>query len=283
MFIKLGLSDLPPFLFASARFVIALIPLAILQAVRPQPLPRSLNDWKLIAWTGFLTITLNYGLIFWAERFISSGLTAIFYSIFPLAGLTFAHFRLSSEPMTRSKTIGVLLGIFGVATVFGDQLKIADEQAVLASLAVVGASLVTAWAGVSIKARGSHIDPLALTVGQLLVGLLPLLAVGLLFEGNPFAIVWTTRLILVLSYLALVGSALAFVLVYWLMQRMDVTKTQLIPLASTLIAVILGRTFLGEEVNVRTILGGAAILAGLLISILGYARERSGREKSITE
>src|ERR1051325_7045486 len=76
LFIKLGLEDLPPFTFAGIRFVIAVLILSIIVFLRRRPLPRSLRDWVLIAGTGFLAFSINYGLLFWGEHRVSSGLAA---------------------------------------------------------------------------------------------------------------------------------------------------------------------------------------------------------------
>src|SRR2546423_11678980 len=87
LFIKLGLSDLPPFTFAGIRFVIACAILFLLIAGRRIPLPRQRNDWLLLAVTGLLTFSLNYGLVFWGEQYISSGLAALLQSTMPAFGL----------------------------------------------------------------------------------------------------------------------------------------------------------------------------------------------------
>lgn len=242
--------------------------------LRRQRLPAAGSDWKLISITGVLTFTLNYGLIFWGENYISSGLTAILFTTLPLFGLVIAHFHLPSEPITLRKVFGVLLGILGVATIFSNQLHVDTANAVWGCLAVVSAASLGAYAGVLIKAHGKHLDPFTLTTGQMLVGFGPLLVIGYLLEGNPSAHSWTGEAWLALFYLAFVGSSLTFVLLYWLIKRIDITKTQLIPLASTLVAVLLGRVVLNEELDWRTGLGGAGILAGLVMSTW---KERSGQ------
>src|SRR6184192_350704 len=80
LFIKIGLNDLPPLTFAGIRFVLA-----------------SLILWSLIAISGMLQFTFNYGLVFWGEQHISSGLAAVLQSTFPLFGLVIAHFYLPHE------------------------------------------------------------------------------------------------------------------------------------------------------------------------------------------
>ena len=71
---------------------------------------RRAADWGLIAKTALLTFSINYGLIFWGENYISSGLTAILYTALPLFGLVLAHFRLPEESITWRKIVGVVLG-----------------------------------------------------------------------------------------------------------------------------------------------------------------------------
>ena len=83
------------------------------------------------------------------------------------------------------------------------------------------------------------------------------------FDWTPMA--WVATL-----YLAIVGSALAFALLYWLIKRMDVTKTQLIPLSSTLVAIVLGHVVLNEALSTVAILGAGAILGGLLLTRWGF-------------
>src|SRR5712692_28557 len=136
LFIKIGLVDLPPLTFAGIRFVIAFLILVSLVIVRRARWPRTRADWALIAISGALQFALNYGLVFWGEQHISSGLAAVLQSTFPAFGLVIAHFYLPHERLTTSRVIGVLLGIVGVAIIFSDQLTIAGKMALLGSVAL---------------------------------------------------------------------------------------------------------------------------------------------------
>jgi drug/metabolite transporter (DMT)-like permease len=266
--IKLGLQDLPPFTFSGVRFVVAVLPLLVAVALRRHTIPRKASEWRLIAKTALLTFSINYGLIFWGENYISSGLTAILYTALPLFGLVLAHFHLPEESITWRKIVGVVLGIVGVGIIFSNQVSLDDSSAAWGCLAVVVAACVTAYSGLLIKTQARHIDPIALTTGQMLVGMVPLLLVGAIFEGNPLSFTWGMTSWLAILYLAFVGSSLTFILLYWLIKRIDLTKVQLIPISSTLVAVLLGRWVLGEEMSVRTLIGGASIMIGLLITTL---------------
>src|ERR1044072_9656422 len=77
LFIKLGLADLPPFPFAGIRFVIACAILFVLILIRRLPLPRARADWLLLSVSGILSFGFNYGLVFWGEQYVSSGLAAL--------------------------------------------------------------------------------------------------------------------------------------------------------------------------------------------------------------
>ncbi len=137
LFIKLGLEDLPPLTFAGIRFVIASTILFGIVAVRGVPLPRLLSDWMLLAVTGVLAFTLNYGLLFWGEQYISSGLAALLQSTIPAFGLIIAHFYLPGERMTPAKIFGVIMGVAGVGVIFSNQLSVAGPGALAGSAALV--------------------------------------------------------------------------------------------------------------------------------------------------
>lgn len=272
LFIKIGLADVPPFTFVAIRFFIAAVPLFVLLRVRRTPLPRKMSDWVLTVSTGVLGFAIGYGLVYWGEQHISAGLTAILFTTYPLFGLVFAHFMVPGEPITMRRLVGVVVGIAGVALIFGEQLTLGSALAVLGSLAVVVSAACAALSSVLIKARGGHLDPAFLTVAQILTGAVPLLVVGLLLEGSPFDLHWTPMALVSLAYLAFFGSSLAFVIWYWLIRAIKVTTAQLLPFVNTLVAVVLGAVVLDEELGWRALAGGAAILLGLAVALVPNGR-----------
>lgn len=273
LFIKLGLTDLPPLTFAGIRFVIAATILFSLIAVRRVPLPNKARDWSLLAVTGVLSFSLNYGLVFWGEQYISSGLAALLQSTLPAFGLVIAHFYLPGERMTMPRIIGVLLGVLGVAVIFSNQLHVSGPRALWGSTALVGSAFCAAYANVLVKRYGLNLQPSVLAAGQMLFGLVPLLLIGIPLEGNPLKYHWTTMAVISLFYLAIVGTVVAFWLYYWLMHNMDVTKTMLIALVTPVVAVILGMLALKEEMHWRTLIGGAMIISGLCLIVLRRGRK----------
>jgi len=272
LFIKIGLADVPPFTFVAIRFFIAAVPLLVLLRVRRTPLPRKTSDWVLTVSTGVLGFAIGYGLVYWGEQHISAGLTAILFTTYPLFGLVFAHFLVPGEPITMRRLVGVVVGIAGVALIFGEQLTLGSSGAMLGSLAVVVSAACAALSSVLIKARGGHLDPAFLTVAQILVGAVPLLVVGLLLEGSPFDLRWTPMALISLAYLAFFGSSLAFVIWYWLIRAIKVTTAQFLPFVNTLVAVVLGAVVLDEELGWRALAGAAAILLGLAVALAPNGR-----------
>ncbi|MBA2645302.1 MAG: DMT family transporter, partial [Pyrinomonadaceae bacterium] len=206
LFIKLGLEDLPPISFAGIRSLIAALVLAAVVVVWRVPVPRSRRDWSMIAGTGLLAFTLNYGLLFWGEQYVSSGLAALLQATIPAFGLVIAHYYLPGERITPMKICGVLLGVVGVGVIFSNQMQIEGALALWGSAGIVVGALGVAYANVLVKARGAHIEPATLAAGQLGCGLLPLLLAGIALEGNPLKFRWTPTAIISLFYLALVGS-----------------------------------------------------------------------------
>ncbi len=268
LFIKLGLEDLPPLTFAGIRFVIATIILFAWILARGVPLPSKARDWLFLAVTGVLSFTLNYGLVFWGEQYISSGLAAVLQSMLPLFGLILAHFYLPGERMTLPRLAGVLLGVLGVGVIFSNQLQVSGPRALWGSAALVGSALCAAYANVLVKRYGLNLQPTMLAGGQMLFGLVPLLLIGIPLEGNPLNYHWTPVAVFSLFYLAIVGTVVAFVLYYWLLHNMDVTKTMLIALVTPVTAVILGLLVLKEELHWRTLAGGVMIMSGIALIVL---------------
>jgi drug/metabolite transporter (DMT)-like permease len=277
LFIKIGLEHLPPLSFAGIRFVVAVLLLGALAAMRRAPLPRSRRDWTMIGVTGLLSFTINYGLLFWGEQHISSGLASVLQATIPAFGLVVAHYYLPTERMTPAKVAGVALGIAGVAVVFSDQLSVEGTMALWGSAAIVVGAFAAAFANVLVKARAGHLDPTVLAAGQMLFGLVPLVGTGFWLEGSPFALEWTTMGVVCLLYLAVVGSAVAFGLYYWLVRNMDVTNTMLIALVTPLLAVVLGMIVLDERLTWRLVAGGACILAGVGLVVASGAKRLSHR------
>jgi probable blue pigment (indigoidine) exporter len=259
--IKIGVRDVPPATFASTRLIVALLVLLPIIAWRRLPFLRDRRDWMLIGTTGLLLLGLNYALLYWGAQYISSGLSAVLQAATPGFGLVFAHVLLDDERFTAWQASGLLLGLAGVGAIFADQLHVSGRAAFWGSLAVTASALCVALGYVVVRKHGSHLRPIELTTGQMIVGLAPLLAIAFAREGNLIAVRWTTPAIASVLYLALAGSVAAFWLNYWLLKRIGATKLLVMSLVEPLIAVALGAVVLHETLPAWTLLGGSCILA----------------------
>jgi drug/metabolite transporter (DMT)-like permease len=264
LFIKLGVRDVPPSAFAVFRMAIAFVVLTAIILLRRVPLPRRRRERALIAWTGVVLLGLNYGLLNWGIQFISSGLTAVLQAMTPVFGFVFAHLLLRDEKVTPWKALALGLGVTGVGVIFWDQLDVGGARAVQGSVAVIASAACVAIAYVAMKRRGAGLDPSVITAGQLLAALIPLSIYSAVVE-HPFEIRWTRTALVSGLYLALLGSVAGAWLNYWLLKRIGATKLLSMGLIEPLVAVLLGAAFLGEDVSIRTIVGGALILAGVAI------------------
>ncbi len=266
IFIKLGLDFLPPVSFAALRFSAACLILWPVLRLKRIEIPFRRELFGFIALTGALQFFLNYGLLFWGEQFISSGLAAVLQATIPAFGLVLARIYVG-ESITGLKVIAILLGIAGVGVVFREQLDLNGRLAFFGSLAVVVGAFCAAYASVLTKSRGGSLHPAGLVFLQMLVGHLPLWIIGLVKEGNPLEFRWSPLAILCVLYLAVVGSIVAFWLYYWLLSKIDVTRAMMISLVTPLIAVFVG-SFFGERLAIETIAGGAMILLSVFLIVI---------------
>lgn len=264
--ITVGVSGVAPLSLAAVRLLIAIAVLAPFVLTRPHAWPRRPREWGLIAITGVLVLGVNYGLVFWAARFIPSGLTAVLHAMLPLFGLVLGHFLLKDEPFSVARFFGVMLGLAGVALILRDQMQGTYGRAALAGcLAVVGAAMAVALAYILLKRSGTHLDTTVMTLGQMVAALIPLGALAVAIEGFPNPLAWPPRALLALLYLSLGGSVAAFWLNYWLLKRMTAAEVMAMSLVEPLLAAILGAIFLSERIAPLAIAGGFCILISIWV------------------
>src|SRR6266550_4564128 len=244
--IKIGLRDLPPISFVAIRFLIAIIVLLAVSLGRARLLPRRRNDYVVLAITGILMFAVNYTLLFWAELHVSSGLAAVLQATIPIFGMMFAHWMLPDEPLRLQKLAGAMIALGGVTVICGRLLGFTGPLAFWGAVGVVIGAASAAYANVLVKARSMQLAPAMLAAWQMIFGTAPLLLLGLAVDGNPVRFHWTVSSVFCLLYLAVIGSALTFLLLYWLLPRLTVVQLQSISLITPPGAVMLG-WLLGSE------------------------------------
>ena len=261
--IKFGLRDLPPVSFVAIRFVIAVAVLLAISIGRVQLIPPDRGDFKLLAWTGVLMFCVNYALLFWAELYVSSGLSAVLQATIPIFGMVFAHYIIPNEPLRGARILGALVALGGVALICSRLLDFGGLLAFWGGVAIVFGAAGAAFSNVLLKARAIRLAPSMIAAWQMIFGLIPLVAGGLFLEGNPLHFHWTARAVFCLFYLAVPGSAIAFLLLYWLLPRRSVTSLQTISFITPPGAVLFGWLLGGESFSLWSLLGGALVLVGV--------------------
>lgn len=261
--IKVGLRDLPPISFVAIRFLIAIVVLVAVSVGRTRLLPLRRADYAILALTGLLMFAINYTLLFWAELHVSSGLAAVLQTTIPIFGMLFAHWMLPDEPLRLHKISGALVALVGAAAICARLLDFNGPLAFWGGLGIVFGAAGAAFSNVLLKARAIQISPAMLAAWQMIFGAMPLLLLGFAVDGNPARFHWTPMSIFCLLYLAVVGSALTFLLLYWLLPRMSVTNLQTISLITPPGAVMLGWLIGGETFPVWSLVGAAFVLAGV--------------------
>jgi drug/metabolite transporter (DMT)-like permease len=261
--IKIGLRDLPPLSFVGLRFFVAIVALLALSLGRERLFPKRRSDFVVLAFTGMLMFTLNYALLFWGELHVSSGLAAVIQASIPIFGMVFAHRMLPDEPLRWQRLSGALIAMAGVAVICARLLSFNGWLAFLGGLGITLGAASAAFSNVWLKARKIELGPAMLAAWQMIFGTIPLLALAFAIDGNPARLHWSATAIFCLLYLALIGSALTFILLYWLMPRMTVTRLQTISLITPPGAIALGWALGGERLSAWSLLGAIFVLAGV--------------------
>jgi drug/metabolite transporter (DMT)-like permease len=273
LFIKLGLRDLPPLTFAGARMTLAaavLLPFAArtrLSGLRPA-------DWVRMGGVGVLQIGTPYALLFAGQQWVASGLAAVLFATFPVWLLLLARALLPGQPLTPAKIAAAILGVVGVAVLQAPAMRelSVGAQAAVGGAFIVGAAFLVALANVLIRRRLSDQAPVVLTFVQVASGAVLLLVLSVALEHGRTA-VWTPRAWGAVAYLAVFGTAIPYLALFWLLPRIPVTAIGAIPLLDTTFAVCLATFVLGEPVGPSLLAGGALVLCGAaLANFAGAAR-----------
>src|SRR5687767_15042202 len=167
--IKVGYGGLGPFNVAALRFFIAglvFVPLVPMFGAR---WPQGRSEWMLVTFVGVVLFGIDFGLIYWGEQFLDSGLTAILFATLPLITIVIAHLYLPGDRITPRKLAGTLLAFCGVVALFGDNVRIDPSKAVQ-MLGIVASAACAAAAGVASKRHGCALHPTAVNAPAMVVG-----------------------------------------------------------------------------------------------------------------
>ena len=271
--IKFALDGVPPFLGAGLRFALAALVLTPFALARPRrKLTR--DDKIAIASCGFLSFTVSYATVYWAEQYIPSGLTAILYCTMPLFVALLSAYWTKAEKLSGRKLAGILIGIAGTAVLFWPQTALSGRAAA-GMLATLLGSFMAAFNLVTMKKHSKHTDIYVLNAISMGIAAACLLVLSRATESYA-ALHWTRVNAAALVYLSLVGSVTAFLAYYHLIKTMEATLLSLITLIFPIVAVAIGWFFLDEAVTASTGVGIAVTMAGVAIAIAPARRRLFG-------
>ena len=275
MAIRVLVRDVPPLWSAGVRFVIATAILLLLAALRGSRAPQGFQQWRAVFVLGLTMIAIPYGLLFWAEQFVASSMTAVLYSALPLCVAALTPW-MSKHSVPRSAVFGMVVGLGGIAVLFAQGLT-ATRSTLLGGLGILLAVVSTAFSILFAKRELAAMDPVASTGWQFLVGAVALVA-GSLASERGRASEWTPHALLALLFLALVGSAVAFSLYYWLLRHMQPYQISTLSLVVPIVAIIEGAAILEEPIPPLMLAASLVVLG----SVAGVLRAQASEPAPIT-
>jgi len=262
-FNEIALTGVKPFTLVLARVLIAAAALNIIVFATGKRMPGSLKIWGPFLVMGLINNLIPFSLLSWGQIRISASLASILIATTPVWTVILANILTEDERMTPNRLAGMLFGLAGVAVMVGlDALQGLGDN-VIAQMAVIGAAVFYAFAGIYGK-RFSEIEPIVTATGQITGTAVMMIPIALLVDKPwrlpfPGLNVWAALL-----GLGLLGTALAYVIYFRLLRSAGATNSLLVTFLVPVSAIILGTVFLGEHLNLRQIMGMGLISVGLM-------------------
>jgi drug/metabolite transporter (DMT)-like permease len=265
--IRVGVREVPPFLLAGMRFLVAGIVLYLWMRARGTPSP-SAREWSAASLLALLIFVFDYGMLFWAERRVPSGIAAVMMAMIPAFIALSEILFLRTQRLTLRLGFALLVGLAGVAVLVGRTMSLGE-----APVDTTGAcALIVASISWSVAASLSRKLPLpaakAMSSGaQMLAGgVLLTLTAALLGEFHGFHAKAVSRgAWLALAYLIVAGSIVGFTAYVWLIHHESPTKVGTYAYVNPVVAVLVGYFFGGEAVGARTIAGTVLVLVSVVV------------------
>ena len=260
-FYKVLVAALPPITVVLGRLGIAALAMNLWLWAQGQRMPLEVRLWLRFLLLGFLNCSFPFVLIAWGETRIASGMASILSATTPIFMMAVAHWATEDEKLSPGKALGIVFGLMGVVVLVGPT-AFQGASAVWGQLAVIASSFLYGLGGVYSR-RFKDMSPLQAATGQMTGATLLLIPLSLLIDrpwnlAMPHLDVWAAWLAI-----ALVNTALAYVVYYRMVANVGVTYISLVTFLIPIIALFLGSMFLDESVSWRALAGMAIIALGL--------------------
>ena len=265
--IRVGVHEVPPFLFAGMRFVIAGIALFGWMRLKGTPSPTR-REWLGACLLALLIFVGDYGLLFWAERRVPSGIAAVMMATIPAFMALSEILLLRTQRLTLRLSIALLIGIGGVAVLVSRSLGL-GEGAVNPSGAVALVVAAINWsiaAALSRKLILPASKPMSSGAQMFAGGVFLMITAAVLGEYRGFQLSAISRgAWFALVYLIIAGSVLGFTAYVWLIHHESPTRVGTYAYVNPVVAVIVGYFLGGEPIGTRTMLGTALVLVSVIV------------------
>ncbi len=268
--IRIGVMDIPPFLFAAMRLATAGLILAgfMFFVAKVQLPPRAVIINQALA--GFTLFTLGNGLIGQAELYVSSGITAIICSMIPIWVTLINLTTKTDERPTFPVFLGLLIGLSGIVLMFGDNINDFSNSnygwsVLLIFIANMGWSFGSVW----VKRKNQQSNTFMVAGLQMLSGGIFLFMASFLFDDYS-TLRWTAPALWSLVYLIIFGSVIAFACFSYAVKKLPITIVSLYAYINPIVAVLLGTFVLGEKFNLRIAIAMLVTVAGIYIVNKGF-------------
>jgi len=269
--IRVGVREVPPFLLAGLRFLVAGIVLYLWMRAKGTSSPTA-REWAGASLLAVLIFVLDYGLLFWAERRVPSGIAAVMMAMIPLFMALSEILIIKSQRLTARLGFALLVGVAGVAVLVSRSANFGDVPIDTAGAAALVVAAVS-WSVASSLARRLPLPAAkAMSSGaQMLAGGFFLTLTALLlgeFHGFHFQAV-SGKAWLALAYLIVAGSIVGFTAYVWLVHHQSPTKVGTYAYVNPVVAVLVGYFFGGEALGPRTIVGAVLVLVSVVVITTG--------------
>jgi drug/metabolite transporter (DMT)-like permease len=265
--IRVGVGEVPPFLLAAMRFLVAGLVLYGWTIARGERAP-SQRQWASISLLAFLIFVVDYGLLFWAEQRVPSGLAAVMMATIPAFMALSEIVFLGTQRLTVRLGLALLIGLSGVAVLVSRSLNLGGAPVDRpGAVALIVASM--SWSVASAFARMLPLPPSKVmsSGAQMLTGgvFLALTSVALGEFRNFHASTVSRGAWLSLLYLIIAGSIIGFTAYVWLLHHESPTKVGTYAYVNPVVAVLVGYFLAGEALGLRTILGTLFVLISVVV------------------
>ena len=257
LFIKIGVDHgLQPFTLIMFRLLIGFLLLAIVVGLAREPLPRDPRVYGHLFVMGTINIAVPFGLITFAESLpsIDSSLASVINSAVPLFVIVIAAIFLKGESITVNRLVGLAVGFIGVAILVGFDLTDLGSSSSVGELALLAATASYGVGAVYAKAHVHGLRPMVPALFQVFFGLLVTSILAFATE-HPLDVAWTPESVLAVVWLGLLGSGLAYLCYFRILQHWGATRASLVAYLLPIYGIALGAMVLAEPIAPTTLLG----------------------------